>query len=808
MTVKFSRWSFLSKILTVGCLAATYAGLIFGQGPTAEIASTSWIQGTVLDPNGRAVPGATVALVELKRATVSDAIGNYRFANVPSGSYTITIIAAGFDSFKSRSISVNAGQVVTADVSFIEVRRSMNQVDVVGTDRDAIAEIPGSVAVVSANELRFSHPIDANEVLRRVTGVHVREDSGPVGLRLNIGIRGLNPDRSRQILVLEDGIPLSLAPYGEPELYYSPPIDRMQRVEILKGSGSILYGPQTIGGVVNFVTPDPPQKSGGSFQLIGGQRDFLNFLSSYGGTIGKFGGYVSFLRKQGDGFRAFNFGVTDLTGKVNYMFNDRHIVGGKFSIYDEGSNSTYLGLTTAEFARDPNQNPVPNDRLDVNRYFGSVNYQFIPNETTIINTTVYAYHTKRNWRRQDFDRSRVAGRAYLSVFGDESIPGGAVFLRDSAGNRNRKFDVAGIESRLSKEYSIAGNRSSFAAGVSYLYEKAFDDFAAGATATSSDGILRDSETRPARAVSGFVQNRFTIGRKFTVTPGLRFESYKYERIITRARVGGVPTDVNRRGEEDVTAFIPGIGVTFQPIEQLTFFAGAHRGFSPPRVKDAVSSAGVPVELDAEFSWNYEAGLRYATKLGFNAEATFYTLDFSNQIIPASQSGGATSTLINAGKTLHQGFELQAGFDFGKLLETGQSLTADVRYSNLAIARFENGIFEGNRLPYAPDDLFSFIVGYRDLRGFGGQYDFTFVGRQFADNNETAAPNANGEIGLIPSYTLHNVSVDYEHRFEKFLITPFVTIKNLTNRVYISSRAPQGIQPGLFRQANIGIRVRF
>jgi Fe(3+) dicitrate transport protein len=270
----------------------------------------------------------------------------------------------------------------------------------------------------------------------------------------------------------------------------------------------------------------------------------------------------------------------------------------------------------------------------------------------------------------------------------------------------------------------------------------------------------------------------------------------------------VPTDVDRRGGDDVAAFIPGIGVTFQPIEQLTFFVGAHRGFSPPRVKDAVSSAGVPVELDAEFSWNYEAGLRYATKLGFNAEATFYTLDFSNQIIPASQSGGATSTLINGGKTLHRGFELQAGFDFGKLLETGQSLTADIRYSNLAIARFENGIFKGKRLPYAPDDLFSFIAGYRDPRGYGGQYDITFVGRQFADNNETAAPNANGEIGLIPSYTLHNVSVDYEHRFEKFLIAPFVTIKNLTNRVYISSRAPQGIQPGLFRQANIGIRVRF
>lgn len=769
---------------------------------------TGKIQGTILDPGGRAVPGATVEIVENRRRVSSDAAGIYQFSNLPPGDYTISITAAGYNAATSSKVSVTGGATATQDISFNEVRGSLNQVDVIGTDADAIAEIPGSTAVISREELRASNPLDANEVLRRVTGIHIREDSGPVALRLNIGIRGLNPDRSRQVLILEDGIPLSLAPYGEPELYYSPPIDRMQRIEVLKGSGSILYGPQTIGGVVNFVTPDPPEKSGGSIELVGGERGFLNFKAGYGGTIGKLGLYGSFLRKQGDGFRSYNFGVTDFTGKFNYTFNERHILGGKISLYDETSNSTYLGLTQRQFELNPNENAVPDDLLDVSRYFGSVNYQFIPDSTTLLNTTVFAYNTVRNWRRQDFDRARVAGRAYLGVSGDETIPGGAIFLRDSAGNRNREFNVAGIESRLSKEYTIAGNRSSFSGGIHYVYEKAYDDYIQGATATSSDGVLRDSETRPARGISAFVQNRFAVGRKFTITPGLRYENYKYERFITRARVNNIPTDVNIRGEDEVSAFVPGIGVTFQPVEQVTIFAGAHRGFAPPRVKDAVSSAGVPVELDAEFSWNYEIGARFATRRGFNAEATFYTLDFKNQIIPASQSGGATSTLINAGETLHQGFELQAGFDFGRLFNISQSITTDFRYSNLAVARFENGIYDGNRLPYAPENLFSFIAGYRHPRGFGAQYDVTYVGEQFADNNETVAPSANGEIGLIPAYKVHNISFDYERRFERFSIAPFVTIKNLTNEIYISSRAPQGIQPGLFRQANAGLRVRF
>ncbi len=766
------------------------------------------IKGVILDPNNSVVPYVSVEIVELKRRVLSDADGKYSFSTLPSGDYTMRIAADGFDDAISPTIRVNSGTTTNHDISFREVRSSVNQVDVIGTDRDAIAEIPGSVALISREELRKSHAIDSNEVLRRVTGVHVREDSGPVALRLNIGIRGLNPDRSRQVLILEDGIPLALAPYGEPELYYSPPIDRMQRVEVLKGSGSILYGPQTIGGVVNFVTPDPPRRSGGAFEIIGGERKFLTFRTNYGGTIGKLGAYGSLLRKQGDGIRDFYFRVTDFTGKLNYALTDRQTLGAKISLYDEKSNSTYLGLTQRQFLLDPNQNIVSDDRLEVNRYFVSVNHQVALGTKSALNTTVYAYNTVRNWRRQDFDRVRVAGRNYLGVFGSEAIPGGAIFLRDSAGNRNREFNVIGIESRFTKDYLIARNRSTFSGGAHYIYEKAFDDFVIGNTATSSEGILRDSEIRPAKGISGFAQNRFTLGKRLTITPGIRFEHYTYRRNINKTRVNGIPTDVDRRGANDVSVFIPGLGLTFQPAKRLTIFTGIHRGFAPPRVKDAVASSGLAVQLDAELSWNYEVGARYATNNGFSAEMTFFVLDFENQIIPASQSGGATSTLINAGKTLHRGFELQTGFDFGKLLGLKHSITTDFRYTNLEAARFENGIYEGNRLPYAPKNLFSFITGYRHPGGLGAQHDLTYVGSQFADNKETYAPSADGEIGLIPSYRIHNLSFDYERSFERFSISPFVTIKNLTNRVYISSRAPQGIQPGLFRQSNFGVRVRF
>lgn len=776
--------------------------------------SAADLQGLVTSPNGTAVSGARVSVNGLGMRSWTDADGNYQLAEVPAGEYTLTALAEDFEPV-SLKIQVSPTKALEIDLQFKAVRSIATNIEVVGRADEVLAEIPGSVFLVSKRELHETKPIDTNEVLKKVPGVTLREDSGPMAMRLNVGMRGLNPDRSRKVLMLEDGLPISLAPYGEPEMYYSPPIDRMERVEVLKGSGQIVHGPQTVGGVINFVTPDPPLKFHGRFDLEGGQHGIFVGNGSLGGSNKdqSAGWFLNYLHKQGDGWRDFYFDIEDVQSKFTLKPNDSHTLSIKAGVYNERSNSTYLGLTQPMFERNPLRNAVPGDDLKVSRESASLSHTYALNAHSLWNTSVFAYHTVRNWGRQDWDRSDQ-GRAYLGIFGDPVIPGGAVFLRDSAGNRNREFYVAGVQSGLSIDHDLGGRRNKLDLGLRYIYEKADDKRINGPGFRARSGDLRDDEDRFGKAFSAYVQNRFFLGDRWIVTPGVRFEHYNQQRHVTRTRVrtaqGRIPMNVDRRQDNGITAVVPGLGVSFKATEKLTLFTGVHRGFAPPRTKIAITADAENLNLDAELSWNYEAGLRFTGSRALRAEFTYFRLDFSNQVITAAESGGATTTLANGGATLHEGFESSFRVNWNELAPlAGWTVLTDFRHMYLPTAEFsQNSLFGGNRLPYAPTNTFSALLGIRHRRGLGFQIDLSHIADQFGDNQQTLAGSADGTVGRLPAYQVANLMLDYRIRRERWEFTPYFTIKNVANELYIASRAPQGIQPGLFRQTNFGLKISF
>jgi Fe(3+) dicitrate transport protein len=134
-----------------------------------------------------------------------------------------------------------ADDATKAEAGKVE-KMTTKQITVSGILPEKLEAVPGSFSVIDKEELQTKRPFSIQEALVDVPGINiVGEDA--LGLGLNIGIRGMDPRRTARTLLMEDCVPLFLAPYGDPSAHYSTPLDRVERIEVVKGSGQILYGP-------------------------------------------------------------------------------------------------------------------------------------------------------------------------------------------------------------------------------------------------------------------------------------------------------------------------------------------------------------------------------------------------------------------------------------------------------------------------------------------------------------------------------------------------------------------------------------
>lgn len=680
-------------------------------------------------------------------------------------------------------------------------------VSIIGDKSALLGSIPGSAIIINNEQLRAMRGISSNQILRTMTGINVVDEEG-AGLRMNMGIRGLDPDRSRALLVLEDGIPVALAPYGEPELYYTPSIDRMNSIEVLKGSGSIIHGPQTIGGVLNYITNDPPITPEADFHFTAGGGGLLNAKIGYGASQGATGFLAEMHHKRADQIGITNYNIYDFMAKAKFVISPTSSVNAKIGIYDEKSNSTYVGLTQTMYdAGDYFQIIAPFDELAIRRYSASLSYQSTLSSSTIFNTSVFAYSTSRFWRRQDFSRSSTASNQTGQVFGDTSVAGGAIFMRNTTGNRDRAFDVFGIQPQILSNFNLGGFENELNIGARFLIEKAYEQRINGTNSRATSGNLVEDEIRSGTAMSAFIQDRIHITDKFIVTPGIRYEHFSYDRDIRRIQ----SKDTTILANQTIGELIPGLGINYNLNEKFTVFLGTHRGFAPPRTKDAITNEGTALDLSAELSWNYELGLRTSLSSYLYVEMTAYMLDFSNQVIPVSESsGGLGFGLVNGGRTMHRGVEFSIMSDLGKAINFDNAITlslngtySDAKFdSDRFLGTGENRInINGNRLPYAPEYTVSAVLQYNSSFGIGANFASTYVSEQFTDELNTVKASADGTVGIMPSYMLFDFTISYELNPKSDL---FISVKNLSDERFIASRRPQGIKVGIPRLITFGI----
>ncbi|MFB3814001.1 MAG: TonB-dependent receptor domain-containing protein [Terriglobales bacterium] len=788
-------------------LAATAGLFLFSS--LAAFAERNSLSGRVLDASGAAVNTATVVLEHgetgvRRPATVADD-GSFEFGDVPTGEYMVTATAKGFaaQTVRMKVTGKSSVDLVLSPGTFTQ------HITVVGTElvsnEETARRIPGSVEVIDRSTLNTSRVFNFSEALRKAA-INVRDEEG-FGLRPNIGLRGLNPTRSSKVLLLEDGVPLAYAPYGDNASYYHPPVERFAAIEVLKGSGQIQYGPSTIGGVINYITPQPPASFSGSVTLYGGNRDYFNGQMDAGGTWRNVGLLFNYMRKQGEGAREhINSRLNDFNFKATAPLGSRQTLTFKANQYNEVSNVTYSGLTLAEYTADPRQNPFKNDFFYGRRWGASLHHTLAVSSRVLLVTTAYGSRFSRDWWRQSSNSAQRPN--------DKADPacGGMQNLNTTCGNegRVREYTTWGVEPRLRIATRFGRVQNETDIGVRAHFENQDREQQNGAFPTARTGVLMEDNVRTNDAYSAFLQNKFTIGR-LIVTPGVRIERVFFERFNKLANQGAGVS-----GRTDLTEAVPGLGVSYIANDKLTVFAGVHRGFAPPRTEDIISNTGGVVDLSPELSWNYEVGFRSRPARALRLDATYFRMDYENQIVPASLAGGVGAALTNGGETLHQGAELSSRVDTDKLINTKHNFYLRTAYTYLPTAKFTGTRFSnipgfssvlitGNRLPYAPEHLLNLGFGYSHPFGVNVLFEAVHVTRQFGDDLNTVASNADGQRGVIPGNTTWNAAFNYA--VEQWHSTFFVTVKNLLDDTFLVDRS-RGMLPNSPRLVQGGVKFTF
>lgn len=665
---------------------------------------------------------------------------------------------------------------------------AVHEVTVQGNKADALKRASGSGTTIGEREIRNAQPESNAELLRRVPGLQVRTED-PMGLRLNLGVRGLSPARSRLILMEEDGVPVVVSPYGEPELYYTPMVERVQRLDVLKGSDVLSYGPQTVGAVVQLHTFEPTVRDAWYVAQQVGSRGYGSLQARYSGTSGDVGYVAQVVRKSGAGYRNMGFSATDAFGKAVLTNAALGQLSLKLGFHDDEARTTYTGLTDNLYRENPRRDTVaPHDFFRVRRYEAALAHDLPLGDHTQLRSRLFAYQMTLGQRLQDFDRFNVSP-PYASV----PDPSG-LYFRDKSTLRDRAYDVLGVSTELEHRLQTGPLNHRLRVGVRAMEDVARRKLSAGATPTAESGQVLTDDTTHILGIAAWFEDQIALTRQLLVTPAFRYEHSRSRKRFRLTQVPGEePKGVDTEASSQAGGAMPGLGVIYGAAK-ANVFGSAYLGYSAPRISQAITARGQDANLHAERSRNYEVGVR-GRGAWLRAEADAFLIQFDNQLVSNNPLYGA-SEFIDGGRTRHLGAEMTASLRLGRALGLPLELDFAGQYTFVQ-ARFVGGTFAGRSVPYSPEHSANFTLDVAHPIGLSAQVAFAYVGSQYTDERNTVLPGPVGLDGAIDPYTTLDVGGRY--RFAPSGMSFGLSVKSLLDRVYISDRLPNGIFTAGFRQ---------
>lgn len=646
-------------------------------------------------------------------------------------------------------------------------------------DQDLVKEIAGTVNVVTREEILRARPKNADEMLRRIPGVNVLDEYGQ-GLRPNIGIRGMDPRRSKNILLLLDDTPIQPALFGDASTYYMVPIERIDHIEVIKGGATVLYSPNTQGGLINFIRKRIPTTPTFSTTNTFGSFNLFQSDTQYGGYFGNFGAQLGYVRRQSDGFRQRSASqLDDFTMRFEANPDDRTRITTNISWYDE-TTQTPGSITPTQYRNDRTLAGKPLDEFKGQRGAIDVTASRDIDAHNTAKIILYGNVFERNW----YIQNQAADGTLLAT----------------STNFLRKFNVFGVMPQHQFNFSLFGLDHKITSGVRYHAERLSDIQGLG-TAGSKISRTTNNADLESVAYAAYTETAIRLTEALTISPGIRWEQVDQSRETMNA----IPPAAlpNFKSSKTTQGLIYGTGVKYQLSPDSMLFGHVHTTFRPPTFANAVDpTSGTTQDLSAERALSSDVGFRSIIVPGVSAEVAVFRTEFSNQIV---QQG---SQFVNAGKTLQEGIESTVSLDWGQIVRPLQGF---VTRANVTLLRPKSlfGATNGKDLPYAPRMTFYGLVGYYHPSGASVEADAMFVAQQFTDGVNTQTENALGTTGAIPSYTIWNLRLNYAPPKARWAV--FAGVRNLTDESFIAQRTTGsfiGIQPGEIRNFYGGVSWRF
>ncbi|NWA08623.1 TonB-dependent siderophore receptor [Pseudomonas gingeri] len=653
--------------------------------------------------------------------------------------------------------------------------------DVLGSASDPqVLTYAGSRTVVGADSLDKASVRGVDDALQRVPGVKIFDETG-TGALPQIAVRGLYESRSGRIQALSDGIPLALAPYGQTGLSLFPvTMATVDRIDIVRGGAAVQYGPNNVGGVINFISKPIPREWENTLQErttfnAGGRQLWDTYFGTGGYLTDNFGLQLDLNTISGEAGREHS--DTDiqnyrLRGQWN-IDDDREL---SFGVQHYEADMDLAGaLSVKDYRDDPRQSTRPLDHFDGNtdRVWGTYTQRLGaigPFDSVEFSWTNFAHDSYRNF-----------------IVGLPFTPDGTATSRQDG---PRDFKVWGSEPRLSLSIDGDSLSQTWLVGARYVAEDIDYKVDRQSVATGKTTPFRDWQFND-EARAFYLSNAIGLfNNRLTITPGVRYENAQmdYKDGITGFRH-------DNKSEE----WLPGLTVGYQATDDWYVYANAQKSLRPPQVTQIVKEG----DVGAELAWNYETGVRYTPWKGLRVDLGVYRIDFDDQIV----YDATTDRFVNLGSTRHQGIESEIFWTPGALPDL--DLHASYAYLD---AKQRNGTFKGNEVPFSSRNQFSVDGRYHFAERWTYSLDGLYVSSAYTDAANSGAEDASASVGRLPAYWVWNTAIERQFPLQdKTVLTASAGISNLFNREYYFrgiDTSPWGRQPAPERSLTLGLNYRF